>query len=105
MRGDADRPDEFADEGEGPPRFPAAVMIAGIIWIGFGMLGLLGMMSQHPADHVFLPWRQVNLRGRQLGVTQDKLHIGEIAEVVHHLGTGECLVLDAIDHAEINGFL
>jgi hypothetical protein len=34
------------------------------------------MVGQQPPDHFLLAGRQVNLRGGQLGMTQDKLDVG-----------------------------
>jgi len=38
--------------------------------------GLLGVMGQHPPDHLLLAGRQVDLSRGQLGMTKDKLDIG-----------------------------
>ena len=38
---------------------------------------LLAVVGQHPADHVLRPRRQVKLRGGQLPVAEDGLHVGQ----------------------------
>jgi len=38
--------------------------------------GLLGVMGQHPPDHLLFAGRQVDLSRGQLGMTKDKLDIG-----------------------------
>ena len=39
--------------------------------------GLLGVMGQHPADHVLLAGSEVELSGRDLGMSENRLHIGQ----------------------------
>ena len=35
------------------------------------------MVGQDPSDHVLLARGQVKLSGRELGVSEDELHVGE----------------------------